>query len=65
MKNKLIKIIDDLKVIIADYEKNPNNISYSGALLERALPKHAYLQGKLKAYQYVLNLLEKEEKEVL
>ena len=63
MKNKLIKIIEELKVIIANYEKNPNNIGYSGALLERAKPKHAYLHGKLYAYKYALQLLEKEENE--
>ena len=60
MKEKLIKLITDLEQRIKDYEKNPNNIGFSGALLERAVPKHAWLCGKLHAYKYALQLLEKE-----
>ena len=60
MKEELIKLITNLEQRIKEYEKNPNNISYSGSLLERAVPKHAYLYGKLFAYKYALQLLEKE-----
>lgn len=60
MKEELIKLITNLEQKIKEYEKNPYNISYTGVLLERAVPKHAWLCGKLHAYKYALQLLEKE-----
>lgn len=60
MKEELIKIVNDLENQIEKYKKNPNHISYSGVLLERALPKYYWLLGKKQAYECVLKMLEKE-----